>query len=129
MIRVNWRGRVARGQQYYEQGEVLWSKVKSLLVIITMLKLLGVSFWTLTLLTPLAVVAYILTGFAWVRWGWYAHGTEIASLDRWTPMQVWQAHMQVRTFKALGLEMNHYPADRLPQEWLDVMASTRREGR
>jgi len=123
---ANWRGRAARAQQYFEQGEVLGSKVKSLLVITAALKILGLSTWLLVALAPLLIAGYVAVGYVWVKHGWYAHGTEINALDRWTPVMVWDRWMQVRMLEKLGVELNHFPADQLPEAFTRVMASTQR---
>ena len=124
MTIANWRGQAARVQQYYEQGEVLVSKGKNILVVTAALKILGLSWWGLLIFAPILVALHVGAGYWWVKRGWYAHNTEIGVLERWTPLSVWQQWMTVRLYQKLGLELNHTPTDRLPDEVTRVMAST-----
>lgn len=122
---ANWRGHAARVQQYFEQGEVLLSKGKNLLVVTAALKILGIGWWGLLLCAPFLIAAHVAVGYWWVRRGWYAHNTEIGVLEQWTPISRWQAWMTIRMYKALGLDLTT-PLDRLPEEFTRVMASTQR---
>ena len=122
---LNWRGKTAKLHTYYDQGRDLFERVKGLLVIAAALKILGLPLWVLGALAPVAIAAYILLGWWWLRRGWYRQMTEVPMFDRWTPMQVWDLHMRVRTLQALGVRMNGCDLSRIPAEIEDVLASRR----
>lgn len=122
---ANWRGQVARVQQYYEEGEKFFSKAKNVLIVVAVGKYLGMTGWALYLAAPAIMAGIVVGGWCWVRLGWYAHATEIGVLERWTPFAVWDMWMRVRLYEKLGLELNHTPTDRLPDAVTSIMASTR----
>ena len=126
-MRLTWRGKAARLHSYFDQGKDLLERGKNLLVISAALKILGLPLWGLALIAPGLIVAYIVIGRLWVRHGWYKQNTEVAAFDRWKPAEVWTIWMQVRLLQKLGVEMNHFPTDRMPEEYLNVLASTRKE--
>ena len=126
-MRLTWRGKAARLHSYFDQGKDLMERVKSILVVAAALKILGLPLWMLAGLAPCLIVIYIVVGRLWVRHGWYKQQTEVSSFERWTPVQVWTIWMQVRLLQKLGVEMNHFPTDRMPEEYLNVLASTRKE--
>lgn len=125
---ANWRGQAARVQQYYEEGEKLFSKAKNVLIVTAIAKFLGLSGWWLYLCAPVLMAGIVLLGYCWVRRGWYAHGTEIGVLEQWTPISRWQAWMTVRLYQHLGLNLTP-PTDGLPEEFTRIMASTQTGGK
>lgn len=126
-MHLTWRGKAARLHSYFDQGKDLLERGKNLLVIAAALKILGLPLWGVAVLAPTLGVAYIGLGWLWVRHGWYRQQTEVSSFDRWTPVQVWTIWMQVRMLQALGVDLNHVPTTRLPEEYLNVLASMRKE--
>lgn len=120
---LNWRGRIAKLHGYFDQGRDLAERGKSLLVMAAALKILGLPLWLLGALAPVVIAGYVLLGWLWLRRGWYRQMTEVPMFDRWTPYQVWDLHMRVRTLQALGVEMNGYDAKSIPKEIEHVLAS------
>lgn len=121
---ANWRGQLARIQNYYEEGEKTFSKVKNVVIVVALGKYLGLSGWILYLAAPAIMVGVAVFGWLWVRHGWYAHNSEILVLEQWTPISRWQAWVTVLTAKALGINLGAIPTDRLPDEFTRIMAST-----
>lgn len=126
-MRLNWRGHVARAENYYDLGQAQVARIKNLLVIGAALKILGLSTLWLVLLAPVLIVGHVVFGWAWVRWGWYRQATETALIARWTPLQVAEAWWKIRTLKALGIDANGFDPSRLPEEYAAIFASARRE--
>lgn len=126
-MNLTWRGKAARLHAYFDEGKSLFERIKSILVIAAALKILGVPLEMVIWFAPALFVGFILLGWIWIRWGWYRQQTEVSSFDRWTPVQVWTIWMQVRMLRALGVDLNHFPTTRLPEEYLNVLASTRKE--
>lgn len=126
-MRLTWRGQAARLHSYFDEGKNLLERGKNILVISAALKILGLPLWMLAVIAPFLIIGYVLAGWAWVRWGWYRQQTEVSSFDRWTPIQVWSIWMQIRMLQALKVNLNSYDATQLPKEYLEIMASPRKE--
>lgn len=126
-MKLTWRGKAARLHSYFDQGKDLLERGKNILVISAALKILGLPVWALAGVVPCLIVAYVCIGRLWVKHGWYRQQTEVSSFDRWTPVQVWSIWMQVRMLQRLGIDLNHFPTNRLPEEYLNVLASTRKD--
>ena len=126
-MQINWRGKVAKVHLYFEQGQALLASVRNLLVIGAALKIFGLSTWWLIALTPPILIGHVVVGWVWVRWGWLVQRGEVPLWDRWTPIQVWDLHMRVRGWKALGVDLNTFDPHTLPEEVQRVLASSRKE--
>ena len=126
-MNINWRGQAARLHMYFENGQALLATARNLLVIGAALKIFGLPTWWLIALTPPILIGHVVVGWVWVRWGWLVQRGEVPLWDRWTPIQVWDRHMQVRMLRKLGVDLDTFDPHTLPEEVQRVLASSRKE--
>lgn len=125
MSLYTWRGHGAKIQTLYETGDLLMSKVKSLLVITAALKILGLSTLTLILLTPFLIALYIGIGYAWIHWGWMRESQEVAILEQWSTPQVFMMTALYRLMRDRQIPVNGFEG-RLPVEVEQALLSPKR---
>lgn len=100
-MQLNWRGKAAKIQAYFEQGEGVTHKLRQLAITGAALKILGLPTWAIVAGTPFLFISYIVIGYVWINHGWYKQNTEIAVVSRWSPIQIWQMNAIARCLDAL----------------------------
>lgn len=125
-MKRNWRGHAARLHTFFDLGEGFFVKAKGMLVIGAALKILGLPLWALAVGTPFLIVAYIVAGALWMRYGWQRQLKEVSMVETWQPLDLWQVEMQCRILRHLQIETNHFDASRLPDEIARVLASAKK---
>ena len=108
---------------YFEQGQSLLASARNLLVVGAALKIFGVPMWWIIVLTPPILIAHILVGWIWLRWGWLVQRGEVPLWDKWTPMHMWDVWMRIGMLKALNVDLSNYDLKSLPEEFQRVLAS------
>lgn len=122
MIRT-WRGKLARVNYYFLEGNSALNQIKLVLYILAAFKILGVDLWLLIALSPFVYAAHVLAGWWWVRHGWVRELTEVPTTDGIAPVLQWQLYMQIRLYQHLGITLNGMDLTKMPDELRHVLQS------
>jgi len=118
-----WRGWAARINWYFLEGNTALVQAKAVLYVAAALKILGLGFVALALLSPFVYAGHVLIGYWWVRWGWYRELTEVPTVDATAPLQQWQTYMLIRLAQRLDVPVHGMDLERLPDELKGVVRS------
>lgn len=128
---LNWKGKAAKVQQYYDQGKSEFSAFEKMAMVGVGLKVFEVPLVWIIILTPFiaigAVLAYAVIGYVWVKRGWYRQKQEISTLDSWSPMGNLQWRLLVGIAHALNVSVKAQDLTTAPPEVRELCLSLKRD--
>lgn len=126
---LNWKGKAAKVQQYYDQGKSEFSALEKMAAVGVGLKVFGVSTLWIVVLTPFIAVAaitvYAIVGYVWVQRGWYREKQEVSTMDGWSTMTNLQWRLLVALAQDRGISIKAQDVQSAPKEVHDVCLSKR----
>jgi len=127
---LNWKGKAAKVQQYYDQGKSEFSALEKMAMVGVGLKVFGVPIPWIVVLTPFiavaAVVTYAVVGYIWVKRGWYREKQEVSMLDGWSTMTNLQWRLLVAIAQERGISVKDQDVTTSPDEVRAAALSHRR---
>lgn len=124
---MNWRGKAARAQFYFNEGSNSLQQLKQALYAAAAIKvILELSVLTAIILTPVVIVSMFAWGVIWIRYGWYRHLAEMPSIEAVSPIQVWGLYMSVRLSQRFGIRIDDMDLATMPQELQSILTSRSR---
>lgn len=127
---LNWRGKAAQLQQYYDQGKSELSPLERVWAVGAVLWIKGFSFPIIALiliaLVPVALVGYAAFGLYWTHRGWYKQKQEVSTLGNWNPMSNLQWRLLVALAQDRGISIQEQDVSTAPREVQDACLSYKR---
>ena len=117
---LNWKGKAAKLQQYYDQGKSELSPLERVWAVGAVLWLKDFTLWQIAgivvVLVPVALLLYALFGYWWTKRGWYRQKQEVSVMDAWSPMANLQWTLLVRMAHAMQVSVQDIDLRQVPPE-------------
>ena len=127
---LNWKGKAAKVQQYYDQGRSEFGAFEKMAMVGVGLKVFNVPLVWIIVLTPFiaatAVLTYAIVGYLWVRRGWYREKQEVSTMDGWNSMTNLQWRLLVALAQDRGISVQAQDVQSAPPEVRNACLSQKR---
>ena len=123
--KLNWRGRLARLQAYFNEGRTLIGYLSPTTLGIGLLVLdkYTLSMWWLLVAVPITFIVLFILGYLWKEYGWLRHASEISTIEGWSRLNIFQLNLQIAIAKQLNIDISEINSNTLNKEVLNIMIS------